>query len=98
MLRSLNSRSEVIASSGIFPSWHGNGEGAAGAGWGRIAVRMVDNDDSPAPSRGRHFVRLVVFAAFVLGLFYQVAVLRVIDVEEARRVVAATGPAAPLAY
>jgi uncharacterized membrane protein YdjX (TVP38/TMEM64 family) len=58
---------------------------------------MVDNDDSPAPSRGRHFARLV-FAALVLGLFYLVAVLRVIDVEEARRVVAATGPAAPLAY
>jgi uncharacterized membrane protein YdjX (TVP38/TMEM64 family) len=59
---------------------------------------MVDNDDSAASSRRRHIVRLVVFTALVLGLFYLVAVLRIIDVEEARRAVAATGPAAPLAY
>ena len=36
--------------------------------------------------------------AFLLGLFYLVAVARVIDVEAVRRAVAATGPAAPLAY
>ncbi|MGH3637285.1 MAG: TVP38/TMEM64 family protein, partial [Mycobacterium sp.] len=38
------------------------------------------------------------FAAFLLGLFYLVAVKRVIDVEEVRRAVSATGPAAPLTY
>ncbi len=39
-----------------------------------------------------------MFAAFLLGLFYLVAVARVIDVEGMRRAVSATGPAAPFAY
>jgi uncharacterized membrane protein YdjX (TVP38/TMEM64 family) len=43
-------------------------------------------------------VRLALFATFLLGLFYLVAVTRVIDVEDVRRTVAATGPAAPLTY
>jgi uncharacterized membrane protein YdjX (TVP38/TMEM64 family) len=59
---------------------------------------MADNDGSSAPNRRRHIVRLALFAALVLGLFYLVAVARVIDVEGVRRAVAATGPAAPLAY
>jgi uncharacterized membrane protein YdjX (TVP38/TMEM64 family) len=55
--------------------------------------------DSEIPvSRRRHIVRLALFAAFLLGLFYLVAVTRVIDVEDVRRTVAATGPAAPLTY
>jgi uncharacterized membrane protein YdjX (TVP38/TMEM64 family) len=59
---------------------------------------MVD-DDAPAPaSRRRHLIRLAVFAAFLAVLFYLAAVKRVIDVEEVRRTVAATGPAAPFAY
>lgn len=58
---------------------------------------MTDNDDS-AVSRRRHIVRLVLFATFLLGLFYFVAVTRVVDVEGVRRTVAATGPAAPLTY
>jgi uncharacterized membrane protein YdjX (TVP38/TMEM64 family) len=63
-----------------------------------MAVSMVD-DDAPAPtSRRRHLVRLAVFAAFLTVLFYLAAVKRVIDVEEVRRTVAATGPAAPFAY
>ncbi|MGV0791431.1 TVP38/TMEM64 family protein [Mycolicibacterium sp. XJ1819] len=49
-------------------------------------------------ARWRHIARLAVFAAFLLGLFYLVAVARVIDVENVRQTVAATGPAAPLAY
>lgn len=54
---------------------------------------------SPAPpSRRRHVVRLVAFGAFLLGLFYLVAVTRIVDVDDVRRVVAATGPAAPLTY
>jgi len=66
-----------------------------------MAVSMADNAgkaDSSAPSRRRHIVRLAVFVAFLLGLFYLVAVMRVIDVEEVRRAVTATGPAAPLVY
>jgi uncharacterized membrane protein YdjX (TVP38/TMEM64 family) len=43
-------------------------------------------------------VRLALFAGFLLGLFYLVAVTRIIDVEDVRRTVAATGPAAPLTY
>lgn len=55
--------------------------------------------DGPSPiTRRRHVVRLVLFAAFLLGLFYLVAITRVVDVEEVQRVVAATGPAAPLTY
>jgi uncharacterized membrane protein YdjX (TVP38/TMEM64 family) len=49
-------------------------------------------------SRRRHAVRLALLVAFLLGLFYLVAVERVVDVEDVRRAVAATGPAAPLTY
>jgi hypothetical protein len=65
---------------------------------GRIAVSMVDNDGSSPTSRRRHVVRLAVFAGFLLGMFYLVAVTRVVDVEEVRRAISATGPAAPLTY
>jgi hypothetical protein len=43
-------------------------------------------------------VRLAVFAGFLAGLFYLVAVMRIIDVEDVRRTVSATGPVAPLTY
>jgi uncharacterized membrane protein YdjX (TVP38/TMEM64 family) len=56
------------------------------------------SDGSSPIGRRRHIVRLALFAAFLLGLFYLVAVTRVIDVEDVRRAVAATGPAAPLVY
>jgi uncharacterized membrane protein YdjX (TVP38/TMEM64 family) len=59
---------------------------------------MTHDDGFPAVSRRRHIVRLAVFAAFLVGLFYLVAVTRVIDVETVRRTVSATGPAAPLTY
>jgi uncharacterized membrane protein YdjX (TVP38/TMEM64 family) len=59
---------------------------------------MVDNDGSSPTSRRRHIVRLVVFAGFLVGMFYLVAVARIIDIEEVRRAVSATGPAAPLTY
>lgn len=63
---------------------------------------MDDNDDSePASepsSRRTHIVRLAVFVGFLLVMFYLVAVARVVHVEEVRRVVSATGPAAPVTY
>jgi uncharacterized membrane protein YdjX (TVP38/TMEM64 family) len=63
-----------------------------------MTFSMADNNGSPTTSRRRHIVRLALLVVFLLGLFYLVAVSRVIDVEEVRRVVAATGPAAPLTY
>jgi uncharacterized membrane protein YdjX (TVP38/TMEM64 family) len=59
---------------------------------------MIDNDGSASTSRRRHIVRLAVFAAFLLALFYLLAVRHVVNVEEVRRTVSATGPAAPLIY
>jgi len=63
---------------------------------------MADNDGSlptsRPTSRRSHIVRLAVFAGFLAGMFYLVAVARIIDVEEMRRAVSATGPAAPLTY
>ncbi len=60
---------------------------------------MLIDDDSPAPtSRGRHIARLVVFFAFLIAMFYLVAVARVIDFEAVRRTIAETGPLAPLTY
>jgi uncharacterized membrane protein YdjX (TVP38/TMEM64 family) len=59
---------------------------------------VTDDEVTPATTRRRHVVRLLVFAAFLLGLFYLVAVTRVVDVDDVRRTVAATGPAAPLTY
>jgi uncharacterized membrane protein YdjX (TVP38/TMEM64 family) len=43
-------------------------------------------------------VRLAVFGGFLAVVFYLVAVARVINIDEIRRVVSATGPAAPLTY
>jgi uncharacterized membrane protein YdjX (TVP38/TMEM64 family) len=59
---------------------------------------MVDNDNSPPTSRRRHILRLVVFGAFLVALFYLLAVRHVVDIEDVRRTVRATGPAAPLTY
>jgi uncharacterized membrane protein YdjX (TVP38/TMEM64 family) len=55
-------------------------------------------DSSPAVSRRRHIVRLALFAAFLLGLFILVGVTRIVDVDDVRRTVAATGALAPLTY
>ncbi|WP_297824431.1 TVP38/TMEM64 family protein [Mycobacterium sp.] len=61
------------------------------------------DDDGPAPtsqpvSRRGPLVRLAVFTVFLGVVFYLVAVAQVIGIEEVRRVVSATGPAAPLTY
>jgi uncharacterized membrane protein YdjX (TVP38/TMEM64 family) len=53
----------------------------------------------PEPvSRRTAILRLALFAAFLLVLFYLVAVQRVIDVEALRDMIRSTGPAAPLVY
>ncbi|KAA0083189.1 TVP38/TMEM64 family protein [Mycolicibacterium sp. P9-64] len=59
---------------------------------------MTTTDGSSSASRRRHIVRLALFVAFMLGLFYVVAVARIVDVDEVRRAVSATGPAAPLIF
>jgi uncharacterized membrane protein YdjX (TVP38/TMEM64 family) len=59
---------------------------------------MVDNHGPPATSRRRHIVRLAVFAGFLVVMFYLVAVARFIDIDDMRRAISATGPAAPLVY
>jgi uncharacterized membrane protein YdjX (TVP38/TMEM64 family) len=53
---------------------------------------------SAPTSRRRHIVRLAVFAAFLIVLFYLLAVKHVVNIEDVRRTVKATGPAAPLTY
>lgn len=58
----------------------------------------MTDDISPGTNRRPHIVRLALFAGFLLGLFYLVAVARVIDVDGIRSAVTATGPAAPLVY
>lgn len=54
--------------------------------------------EPPAARRGRHVLRLALFAALLLVLFYLVAVRRVVDVDAIRAVVAGSGPVAPLVY
>jgi uncharacterized membrane protein YdjX (TVP38/TMEM64 family) len=59
---------------------------------------MIDTSGPAAPRRWPHVLRLALFAAFLLGLFYLVAISRVIDVGQIRDAVSATGPVAPVAY
>ncbi|BBX03790.1 hypothetical protein BST36_02995 [Mycolicibacterium moriokaense] len=59
---------------------------------------MSEIDEPEPTSRWRHVLRLAVVVAFLLGLFYLVAVARVVDVEAIREAVAATGPVAPVVY
>ena len=59
---------------------------------------MTDATDPPVARRWPHVLRLALFVAFLLGLFYLVAVSRVIDVGQVRDAVASTGPLAPLVY
>ncbi len=65
---------------------------------GTMALSMADNPLPVAPRRWPHILRLTLFAAFLLGLFYLVAISRVIDVAHIRDEVSATGPIAPVAY
>lgn len=58
----------------------------------------VAESTGQASSRWPHFLRLAIFAAFLLTLFYLIAVRRVIDIESVRDGIAGSGPAAPLIY
>ena len=51
-----------------------------------------------ATSRRPHIIRLAVFAAFLVVMFYLLAVKHVVNIEDVRRWVKATGPLAPLTY
>jgi uncharacterized membrane protein YdjX (TVP38/TMEM64 family) len=55
-------------------------------------------DGFPAAGKRRHVTRLALFAGFLLVLFYLVAVWRVVDIDDVRGAIVATGPVAPLAY
>ncbi len=62
-------------------------------------VTPVDtSDDEVKPGRRPHIIRLAVLAVFLLGLYYLIGVARILDLEDIRGAVAATGPAAPLVY
>ncbi len=50
------------------------------------------------PSRRPHIIRLAVFAAFLVVMFYLLAVKHVVNIEDVRGWVRATGPLAPFAY
>ena len=63
-----------------------------------MAFPLTDDEDPPAVSRWPHILRLAVFAAFLLTLFYLVAVRRVIVIEAVRATIAQAGPLAPLVY
>lgn len=59
---------------------------------------MPDGTESPAIRRWPHILRLAVFVALLLTMFYLVAIARVVNVDQVRDAVAATGPVAPVAY
>ena len=61
-------------------------------------MTSTSGEDTATGSRRTHIVRLALFAAFLLVLFYLVAVRRIVDVEEVRATIARFGPAAPLVY
>lgn len=54
--------------------------------------------DDGQPGRRAHIVRLALLAAFLLALWYLIGVARILDIDDIRDAVAATGPAAPLVY
>ncbi len=59
---------------------------------------MTDTEGTPVAGRGPHILRLALFVAVLLTMFYLVAVRRVIDIEAVRGAVASVGPIAPLVY
>ena len=59
---------------------------------------MTDNGGSAPNSRRPHIIRLAVFAVFLVVLFYLLAVKHVVNIEDVRGWVKATGPLAPFTY
>lgn len=59
---------------------------------------MVDETQSLTGDRGKHVLRLALFAAFLFAMFYLVAVKHVIDIEAVRADIGRAGPLAPLVY
>ena len=62
---------------------------------------MTDTEPTESPAaadRRRHVIRLALFAAVLGGLFCLMVFGRVIDADQIRAAVTATGPAAPFAY
>lgn len=59
---------------------------------------MTHEGSPPGVNRWPHIARLAVFAAFLLTMFYLVAVRRVIDIDAVRAAIASAGPLAPLVY
>lgn len=59
---------------------------------------MTHEANPPGVNRWPHIVRLAIFAAFLVTMFYLVAVQRVIDIEAVRAAITRTGPLAPLVY
>src|SRR6201999_1986291 len=53
---------------------------------------------SAPTSRRPHIIRLAVFVAFLVVLFYLLAVKHVVNIEDVRRRGKATAPLAPVAY
>jgi uncharacterized membrane protein YdjX (TVP38/TMEM64 family) len=53
---------------------------------------------SAPASRRPHVLRLAVFVTFLLVMFYLLAIRHVVNIEDVRRTVSATGPLAPLTY
>ncbi|WP_428342341.1 TVP38/TMEM64 family protein [Mycobacterium sp.] len=49
-------------------------------------------------SRRPHIIRLAVFAAFLVVMFYLLAIKHVVNIEDVRHWVKATGPLAPFTY
>lgn len=62
------------------------------------ALQTAAGDDSPAARRWPHIVRLALFVAVLLTLFYLVTVRRVVEIEAVRTAIAGSGPVAPLVY
>ncbi|MCB0923735.1 MAG: TVP38/TMEM64 family protein [Mycobacterium sp.] len=59
---------------------------------------MTSGAGAGRDSRGPHILRLTLFVALLLTLFYVVAIRRVIDVDAVQAAVAASGALAPLLY
>ena len=54
--------------------------------------------DEPDGDRRRHVLRLGLFVAALLAMFYLIAVKQVVDIEAVRSAIARAGPVAPLVY